>query len=177
MMAGSSFADVALLVVSAQNGEFEAGIARNGGMTREEALIVYAMGIRNFIVLVTKMELVGYSELRFQEISSEVLGVLKALGITPLAIIPVSGLSGDGLVEPPNILSAYIKKYVSTFFFDKMIQNMQWFAGSPASVIEALNSIEPPARMYDAPVRIPIIDVCIFFFRTEVLLNMLFPQL
>lgn len=69
-------ADVAILVVSAASGEFEFGIARKG-MTREEALVAYGVGIRKFIVLVTKMELCNYSQDRFNEISASVVSVLN----------------------------------------------------------------------------------------------------
>ena len=99
MMVGASLADVAFLIISASQGEFEAGITR-GGMTREEALVAYAVGIRRFIVLVTKMETANYSQTRFDEISLAVLAYLKQIGISShVHVLPVSGLVGDNLVE------------------------------------------------------------------------------
>jgi hypothetical protein len=105
MMVGASLADVAFLVISAAQGEFEAGISR-GGMTREESLVAYAVGIRRFIVLVTKMELANYSQTRFEEISHAALAYLKQIGIPGhVPVIPVSGLVGDNLVvHSDNIL-------------------------------------------------------------------------
>ena len=36
---------------------------------------------------------------------------------------------------------------------------MPWFKGSPSTIIEAINSISPPQRIYDVPARVPIITV------------------
>ena len=49
-------ADVALLVVSAVTGEFEAGISK-GGQTREHMLLAYALGVKQLIVVINKMEM------------------------------------------------------------------------------------------------------------------------
>lgn len=48
MAVGASLADVAVLLVSAAPGEFEAGIIR-GGQTREEALVAFTQGVKQFV--------------------------------------------------------------------------------------------------------------------------------
>lgn len=57
MISGTSQADMALLVVDAGAGEFEAGFER-GGQTREHALLVRSLGVRELIVGVNKMDAV-----------------------------------------------------------------------------------------------------------------------
>lgn len=69
MITGTSQADAALLVVSAAEGEFEAGISQFG-QTREHALLAYTMGIKQLIIAVNKMDdpSVNWSEDRFKSI-------------------------------------------------------------------------------------------------------------
>jgi translation elongation factor EF-G len=65
MISGTSQADMALLVVDAAPGEFEAGFDR-GGQTREHALLVRSLGVRELIVGINKMDAVsfGFAEVR-----------------------------------------------------------------------------------------------------------------
>ena len=58
MISGASQADMALLVVDAAPGEFEAGFER-GGQTREHALLVRSLGVRELIVGINKMDAVS----------------------------------------------------------------------------------------------------------------------
>jgi elongation factor 1-alpha len=56
MITGTSQADVAILVVAAGTGEFEAGIGKNG-QTREHALLSFTLGVKQMIVAVNKMDI------------------------------------------------------------------------------------------------------------------------
>lgn len=66
MISGATQADIAVLVVSARIGEYEAGV--DGGQTREHALLVKTLGVRDVIVVVNKLDLpyeaVAWSETR-----------------------------------------------------------------------------------------------------------------
>lgn len=48
-------ADLAILVVSAKNKEFELGVCHEG-QTREHLILAYAMGVKQLIVVVNKMD-------------------------------------------------------------------------------------------------------------------------
>jgi len=140
MITGTSQADVAILVIAAGVGEFEAGYAKDG-QTREHALLAYTLGVKQMICLVNKMDdkSVKYSKSRFQEIQQEMKKFLKTVGYKPKKIpfIPISGWVGDNMLEPSK--------------------NMTWFKGP--YVLKALDAINPPKRPSDKPLRLPLQDV------------------
>lgn len=96
-----SQADVALLVVSAAKGEFEAGVSRSG-QTREHALLAYTLGVKQVIVCVNKMDLTEppYSQKRFDEVVRGVSGFLKKIGYDPATVpfVPISGWTGENMI-------------------------------------------------------------------------------
>eukprot|EP01094_Clydonella_sp_ATCC50884_P020854 TRINITY_DN442_c2_g1_i1.p1 TRINITY_DN442_c2_g1~~TRINITY_DN442_c2_g1_i1.p1 ORF type:complete len:447 (+),score=136.61 TRINITY_DN442_c2_g1_i1:41-1381(+) len=140
MITGTSQADVALLVVASGQGEFEAGIAKNG-QTREHALLAYTLGVKQLIVAVNKMDdkSVNYSKDRFEEIKKEVSGFIKKIGYNPAKVpfVPISGWVGDNMLEKST--------------------NMPWHTGG--TLLEALDNVTPPKRPIDKPLRLPLQDV------------------
>merc|ERR1712099_45031 len=140
MITGTSQADVAILVIASGVGEFEAGYAKNG-QTREHALLAFTLGVRQMIVLINKMDdkSVKYNKDRYQEIVNEMKKFLKTVGFKPKKIpfIPISGWVGDNMLEPSK--------------------NMPWYKGP--FVLKALDSIKPPKRPIDKPLRLPLQDV------------------
>merc|ERR1711937_1049036 len=153
MITGTSQADCAVLIVAAGVGEFEAGIAKNG-QTREHALLAFTLGVKQLIVGINKMDNTEpkYSEARFQEIVKEVSNYVKKIGYNPksVAFVPISGWHGDNMIEPSA--------------------NMSWYKGweketkeegkqSGKTLFEALDSIIPPQRPSDKPLRLPLQDV------------------
>lgn len=99
-------ADCAVLVVSANTGEFEAGISTNG-QTREHALLAYTLGVKQMIVAVNKMDMIKYSEERFVEVKNELTSYIKKVGYNPdaVAFVPISGFKGDNMLEPSDNVS------------------------------------------------------------------------
>jgi len=78
MITGTSQADVAILIIAAGTGEFEAGISKNG-QTREHALLAKTLGVNQLIVCINKMDdkTVNYDEKRYNEIVEETKNFLK----------------------------------------------------------------------------------------------------
>jgi len=153
MITGTSQADCAVLIVAAGVGEFEAGISKNG-QTREHALLAYTLGVKQLIVAVNKMDSTepNYSKDRFEEIKKEVSSYIKKIGYNPetVAFVPISGWHGDNMILPST--------------------NMAWFKGwtkkdsskkdlTGPTLLAALDSIEPPKRPSDKPLRLPLQDV------------------
>ena len=140
MITGASQADVALLMIASPQGEFEAGIAKEG-QTREHALLAFTLGVKQMIVCVNKMDekTVNFSEDRYNEIKKELEDYLKKVGYNPAKIpfIPISGWNGDNMLEKSP--------------------NLTWFKGP--TLIEALDALIPPKRPIDKPLRLPLQDV------------------
>merc|ERR1712168_877323 len=152
MITGTSQADCGVLIIASGTGEFEAGISKNG-QTREHALLAYTLGVKQLIVAVNKMDSTDppYSQTRFEEIQKEVSGFIKKVGYNPAAVpfVPISGWHGDNMLKTSS--------------------NMAWYKGwtverkegkaSGTTLLEALDSVVPPARPTGKPLRLPLQDV------------------
>jgi elongation factor 1-alpha len=140
MITGTSQADCAILMIASPQGEFEAGISKEG-QTREHALLAFTLGVKQMIVCCNKMDekTVNFSEERYTEIKKEVSEFLKKVGYKPdtISFIPISGWNGDNMLERSA--------------------NTPWYKGP--ILIEALDKIEPPKRPTEKPLRVPLQDV------------------
>ncbi|MGH2272789.1 GTP-binding protein [Anaerohalosphaeraceae bacterium U12dextr] len=128
MVTGASHAEAALLVIDA-----EEGIQEN---SRRHGYLLSLLGIRQLVVLVNKMDLVGYSKEIFEKITTE---YGKFLGQTGLAgtFIPISGMQGDNIAARSG--------------------KMPWYTGK--TVLETLDSfVKEPAPLHK-PFRMPVQDV------------------
>jgi elongation factor 1-alpha len=140
MITGTSQADCAILMIASPQGEFEAGISKDG-QTREHCLLAYTLGVKQLIVCCNKMDeqTVAYSENRYNEIKREVGDFIKKVGykVDEVPFIPISGWTGDNLLE----------KSIHT----------AWYKGP--TLIQALDQVVPPKRPTEKPLRIPLQDV------------------
>ena len=140
MITGTSQADCAILMISAQGGEFEAGISKEG-QTKEHALLAYTLGVKEMIVSINKMDhpSVNYSEERFNEIVNEAKIFLKNAGYKPekIPFVPISGWTGENMKEKTD--------------------KLPWYKGP--TLLGALDNLPVPTRPFDLPLRLPINDV------------------
>ncbi|CAI9173550.1 unnamed protein product [Rangifer tarandus platyrhynchus] len=141
MITGAAQADVAVLVVDASRGEFEAGF-ETGGQTREHGLLVRSLGVTQLAVAVNKMDQVNWQQERFQEITGKLGHFLKQAGFkeSDVAFIPTSGLSGENLITRSQ--SSELTK---------------WYKG--LCLLEQIDSFKPPQRSIDKPFRFCVSDV------------------
>jgi elongation factor 1-alpha len=102
MITGTSQADAAILIIASGQGEFEAGISKDG-QTREHALLAFTLGVKQMIVATNKMDdkSVNYSQDRYNEIVKEVGSYLKKVGynVEKVKFIPISGWNGDNMLD------------------------------------------------------------------------------
>ncbi|GIX00019.1 MAG: bifunctional enzyme CysN/CysC [Pirellulaceae bacterium] len=92
MATGASTADLAVILIDARHGVLT--------QTRRHSFIVSLLGIRHVVVTINKMDLVDYSEERFEEICNDYRDFAQRLDLPDLHFIPISALHGDNVVEP-----------------------------------------------------------------------------
>ena len=126
MITGASQADAAVLIIDALEGVRD--------QTRRHGYLLHLLGIRQVAVVINKMDRVGFAQARFDAISSEISAHLTGLGVTPSAIIPVSARDGDGVAA--------------------LTANIGWYKG--ATVVEALDRLEPARPATELPLRLPV---------------------
>ena len=103
MITGASTANVALILVDARNGITE--------QSRRHSFLASLLRIPHLCVCVNKMDLVDWSEDRFEEIKAEYRDFAMKLDVNDLTFIPVSALLGDNVVDKS--------------------ENMKWYEGLP----------------------------------------------
>ena len=112
MAVGASFADLAVILIDASQGVLV--------QTRLHARICKLMGIRYFVFAVNKMDLVNYSESRFNEIVAQIDALKQELGLENITIIPLSATEGDNVTTHS--------------------ENIPWYTGKP--LLEYLETVD-----------------------------------
>ena len=130
MITGAASANAAVLVVAANEGVRE--------QSRRHAYLLGLLGIRQVIVVVNKMDLVGYAEATFREIESEYGDFLATLGIEPRLFIPASARAGENVARRGQAA-------------------MNWYA--KWTLLEALDELEAVTSPLDQPLRFCVQDV------------------
>jgi len=128
MITGSSKADVALLVVDAYE-----GVQEN---TLRHAFLLSFLKIPQVIVLVNKMDRIGYSEEKFSQISSAITKALLPFELPVAAILPISAKQGGGIVS----LSADMPWYKGFSLWDHLLKFI-------------------PIKKEKGPLRLPLQDI------------------
>ena len=130
MITGTSQADAAILVVAAPDGVM--------AQTKEHAFLAKTLGVDQMVVAINKMDEVGYSKEKFEEVKAEVDKLLKSIGYKDdqLQYVPVSAFNGDNVKEKGKL---------------------DWWDGP--TILEAVNNFKVPEKPIDKPLRWPIQDV------------------
>ena len=99
MVTGASTADVAVILVDARKGVIE--------QTRRHSYIISMLELPHVVFAVNKMDLVDYSEERFDEIARELAELDAMLGLHDATAIPISALKGDNVVDRTDAMPWY----------------------------------------------------------------------
>jgi len=129
MISGASSADAALLMIDAEEGLRE--------QSKRHATILSLLGIKSIIVVINKMDLVGYREEVYKKLQADYAAHLRTLKIVPVAFIPISAYVGDNLVQKTS--------------------SMAWYQGP--TLIELLDSLDHRKDVSDKALRLPLQDV------------------
>ncbi len=99
MVTGASTANLALILVDARKGVSE--------QSKRHAYLASLLRIPHVVVCINKMDLVDFSEERYEQVRDEFMGFVPRLGLPDVTFIPVSALQGDNVVDPSENMDWY----------------------------------------------------------------------
>jgi bifunctional enzyme CysN/CysC len=127
MVTGASTADAAIILIDARKGILT--------QTRRHSYLVSLLGIRHILLAINKMDLVDYSQSRFQEILQQFDPFAKQIGLQQVRCLPISAVRGDNITA--------------------LSERMPWFQGP--TLMEYLESVEvDEERLQRGPFRLPV---------------------
>src|SRR3954447_368883 len=126
MATGASTCQLAIILIDARHGVMP--------QTKRHSFIVSLLGIKHVVVAINKMDLVGFSHERFEEIKEQYTGFVAKLDIPDVTFIPMSALRGDNVVSKSDA--------------------MPWFEGRP--MLSHLESVHIASDRNLADFRFPV---------------------
>ncbi|MCS6305479.1 MAG: adenylyl-sulfate kinase [Nitrospira sp.] len=129
MISGAARAEAALLLIDALEGVKE--------QSKKHGYLLSLLGVRQFAVVVNKMDLVGYRQDVFDGIEKEYREFLGQFKAMPSQFIPVSAKLGDNIANRSK--------------------QMSWYSGP--TVLETLSVFQKEAARSEQPLRLPVQDV------------------
>ncbi len=131
MITGASQADVAVVVVAATDSVM--------AQTKEHIFLSKTLGVHKVVIAVNKMDVVDFSEEKYNKVKEDVSALLKTVGYKPeeTPFIPISAFNGDNVVNKS--------------------ENLPWWKGN--TLCKELDSLTKPEVPSDLPLRLPLQDV------------------
>ena len=112
MVTGASSADLAVILIDARKGVLT--------QTRRHSYLVHLIGIKNIVLAVKKMDLIGYDQDKYNAIVADYTKFADSIGIKSFTAMPISGFMGDNITTKS--------------------ENTPWYAGPP--LIAHLETVE-----------------------------------
>jgi len=126
MATGASTADVAVVLADAEKGLLP--------QSKRHLYLLHLLGIRDIVVAVNKMDLVGYRREAFEAVRDAFAVFAENLGFKAMRFVPIAALHGDMVV--------------------KRSDNMAWYQGP--TLLEALEALEPVRAAAALAFRFPV---------------------
>jgi sulfate adenylyltransferase subunit 1 len=126
MVTGASTANLAIILIDARNGVVE--------QTIRHSYLVSLLGISHIVIAINKMDMEGYSEVVFKNITEKYTALARELNLENITFIPVSALKGDNIVN-------------RSF-------NMPWYKGT--SLLDFLENVEVHGNESSDYARMPV---------------------
>ena len=99
MVTGASTADLAVILIDARKGVLT--------QTRRHSYLAHLLGIKNLVLAVNKMDLVGYDQARYDAILADYTVFAASIGIESFVAMPISGLAGDNIAHKSAAMPWY----------------------------------------------------------------------
>ena len=129
MATGASACDLAIILIDARYGVLE--------QTHRHSFICALLGIQHFVIAVNKMDLVDYSQEKFDEIREAYSEFAARLNVKDIHFIPMSALKGENVVHRG--------------------ESMPWFQGSP--LLDHLDTVHVASDRNLVDLRFPVQNV------------------
>lgn len=126
MVTGASTADVAVILIDARQGVLP--------QTRRHSMICSALGIKNVVIAINKMDLVEYNQETFERILDDYTKFASQLQFEEITAIPMSALKGDNIIERSS--------------------EMHWYQGP--TLLGFLETVDPRLTRITQPLRFPV---------------------
>jgi bifunctional enzyme CysN/CysC len=127
MVTGASTADLAVILIDARKGVLT--------QTRRHSYLAHLIGIKNLVLAVNKMDLIGYDHDKYDAIVADYRAFAKSIGIEHFTPMPISGFMGDNITTKS--------------------ENTPWYHGVP--LMEHLENVELDVTADQAkPFRMPV---------------------
>ena len=127
MVTGASTADLAVILIDARKGVLT--------QTRRHSYLAHLIGIKNLVLAVNKMDLIGYDQAKYEAIVADYRAFATSIGIGEFVAMPISGFKGDNITTKS--------------------ENTPWYAGP--TLMEHLETVEVDQVSDQAkPFRMPV---------------------
>ena len=129
MISGAAQADAGVVVIDVEEGIQE--------QSRRHCYLLRLLGLKEIIIVVNKMDLIEYSQRKFNHLKKQIVEYLSDIDLACKAVVPISARDGQGLID--------------------LSEKMPWYTG--ANFIDTLDQLPEANSTNDLPTRLPIQDV------------------
>ena len=129
MISGAAQADAGVVVIDVEEGIQE--------QSRRHCYLLRLLGLKEIIIVVNKMDLIEYSQRKFNHLKKQIVEYLSEIDLACKAVVPISARDGQGLID--------------------LSEKMPWYTG--ANFIDTLDQLPEVNSTNDLPMRLPIQDV------------------